>query len=170
MSSKTMDKVRLFKALQTERKRLEALLSEVTEAQMIQPGVEGNWSVKDLLAHIAVWDKRGTLWIKTAAEGKVPAIPEAGAVYHPKEWARLNQLTYQENRERALSEILQDFQTSYQQLLKQFQELKEADLSRSFQMGADVITIRDLIRWRYLHWQSHSKNLRAWRVVAVRVH
>lgn len=49
MSAKTMEKARLLKVLQAKRKRFEALISGLAEAEMMQPALDGNWSVNDLL-------------------------------------------------------------------------------------------------------------------------
>jgi hypothetical protein len=48
-----MPKVQLLDMIQTARADWEALLAGIPEAWMGEPGVAGEWSVKDVVAHIA---------------------------------------------------------------------------------------------------------------------
>ncbi|HEX6797826.1 MAG TPA: DinB family protein [Ktedonobacterales bacterium] len=49
---------RLVGLIDAERTRWHALLSEVGAARMEQPGVEGDWSVKELVAHLTFYERR----------------------------------------------------------------------------------------------------------------
>ncbi|MCW5879762.1 MAG: ClbS/DfsB family four-helix bundle protein, partial [Anaerolineae bacterium] len=101
-------KATLLEKLSIERSRLEDLLSQLTPTAMEQPGVDHEWSVKDILAHLAAWDCRGMDWIATAVGGERPAIPEAGKTWDDAD--ALNAATYLANRDRPLDEVLADFQ------------------------------------------------------------
>lgn len=50
-----MDRAGLLTLMQQEQTALENLLTTLDAAQMTQPGVYGELSVKDVLAHIAAW-------------------------------------------------------------------------------------------------------------------
>ena len=52
-----MTKTRLLDRLRTERAQWEALLTDIDEARMTQPGVEGEWSVKDIVAHVTFYER-----------------------------------------------------------------------------------------------------------------
>ena len=52
-----MNKSEWLDTLQTERAQWEALLVQVGEARMTQPGAAGEWSVKDVIAHVT-WFER----------------------------------------------------------------------------------------------------------------
>jgi hypothetical protein len=47
-------KTRIIMQLKAERKRLESNLATLTPAQMVESGVIGEWSVKDVLAHLCL--------------------------------------------------------------------------------------------------------------------
>ncbi len=47
-----MSKARLLENLRTKRAEWDAVLAEVPEAQMTEPGAAGKWSVKDVIAHL----------------------------------------------------------------------------------------------------------------------
>jgi len=52
-----MNKSEWLGTLQTERAQWDALVAEVGQARMTQPGAAGEWSVKDVIAHVT-WFER----------------------------------------------------------------------------------------------------------------
>ena len=55
--SETIDKSQLLDRTRRARAEWEALLAQVDDAHMVQTGVCGDWSVKDIIAHIT-WHER----------------------------------------------------------------------------------------------------------------
>ena len=53
MASKkhTSTKTEILSIIKRERENLESLLAGLTDAQLIEPGVEVDWSIKDILVH-----------------------------------------------------------------------------------------------------------------------
>ena len=49
------DKAALLAMIQAGYEQLEVLLATLSPEQMTIPGVNGSWSVKDNLAHLAAW-------------------------------------------------------------------------------------------------------------------
>src|SRR5437867_9147809 len=47
----------LLHSIQEERARLEATLARLTGEQILAPGADGPWSVKDILVHISYWER-----------------------------------------------------------------------------------------------------------------
>ncbi len=52
-----MDKATFINTLEQSRAEWEALLAQVDEERMLQPGAAGKWSVKDVIAHVT-WGER----------------------------------------------------------------------------------------------------------------
>jgi hypothetical protein len=50
----------------TDRRRLEQNLDKLSPEEMVQNGVVGEWSVKDLLAHLAAWEELYMGWLAAA--------------------------------------------------------------------------------------------------------
>ena len=48
----------LIQRIREERDRLRTLFGNLAEKDMLIPVEEGGWSVKDLIAHIVIWEKR----------------------------------------------------------------------------------------------------------------
>ena len=57
-----MTKSRLLEEIQIEHQRLQNTLAMVDEEQMLIPGVIDVWTIKDILAHITVWEQRMVRW------------------------------------------------------------------------------------------------------------
>lgn len=71
-----MSKAEILEKMQGERTRLEAVLAQLSPAQMVLPGVEVDWSVKDILAHIVAWEGFMCSRIAAARCGEVPSMPQ----------------------------------------------------------------------------------------------
>lgn len=120
----TPSKSELLNQIQAARAALEETLVQVEENQMLQPELENGWSVKDILAHIAGWEKRMVTWITQTLAGEIPQLPQ-----NDDEVNRLNEQSYQENRGRPLSEVLAEFRQTYSQALRLVEGLDEQDLA-----------------------------------------
>jgi hypothetical protein len=67
--SQPKTKANIVGKLQTERKRLDQNLARLSREAMLQPGVIGASSVKDILAHLADWEAHMPLWLEAARGG-----------------------------------------------------------------------------------------------------
>jgi len=119
-------KNQLLETIEIERKALEKFLTELSPAQMIQPGVVGEWSVKDVLAHLIEWEHMVLSWHSAGLQGKVPVTPAEG--FNWAQLPQLNQQIYEKYRTRALAEIQKEFKSSYKKMLSSIQGLSEEDL------------------------------------------
>jgi len=119
-------KNQLLETIEIERKALEKFLTELSPAQMIQPGVVGEWSVKDVLAHLIEWEHMVLNWHSAGLQGKVPVTPAEG--FNWAQLPQLNQQIYEKYRTRALAEIQKEFKSSYKKMLSSIQGLSEEDL------------------------------------------
>ena len=158
-----MNKKELIEQLQAERARIEALLAELSEEQVGAGGVQGDWSVKDVVAHLTTWERRGTEWIRSIVQGEEPQVPMPG--YSWRDLDRLNLETYQQNRLMPWRDVLAEFQQSFPLLMEQVQALGEEQLDETFQAewtGDQVVSARQIVAWRYLHYRSHGGHIQAW--------
>jgi hypothetical protein len=122
-----MDKAKLQEMILSDRAQLDELLATLSAAQMCQTTLENQWSVKDVLAHIAVWEKRCVGWIQAGLRGEKPDKPEAGYTWEVVD--KLNEKTFQENRERPLNDVQAAYRQAHQEMLAQVQALSEDDIT-----------------------------------------
>jgi hypothetical protein len=52
-----MNKEQFLQTLQTEQALWEAFLTSISVAQREQAGIYGTWSVKDVIGHVAAWER-----------------------------------------------------------------------------------------------------------------
>jgi hypothetical protein len=158
-----MNKQELIAQIQTARAWIEAMLAELSEEQIETEGVQGDWSVKDVIAHLTTWERRGTEWIRSIVQGEEPQVPLPGHSWQDLE--RLNQETYQQNRHRPWQDVLAEFQGAFPPLMEQLQALAEEQLDETFQAewtGGQVVTARQVVAWRYMHYRSHGRHIQDW--------
>lgn len=119
-------KAGLLEAIETERSALEQLLAELSPEQMIEPEIVGNWSVKDVLAHLLEWEEMVLMWHAAGLEGNVPVTPSEE--FNWGQLPQLNQQIFEKHHNRSLAIIQKDFQSSYKKIRKTIQGLSDEDL------------------------------------------
>ena len=122
-----MDKATLLDNISAGHEMLEKVLSPLNEAQMTAAGVNGDWSIKDVLVHITAWQHRLLAQMQAATRGEEPAI--YGLDITGEEMDRLNEQFYEENKTRPLNEVLGDFQSIHSQMLAAVQAMTGEDLT-----------------------------------------
>jgi hypothetical protein len=129
---------------------LEAHLSSIGELQMLQPGVNGDWTVKDLLAHITWWEQHLLRRLRT---GRDDLYQEGVSVQVSTDQA--NALMIAASRSRPLPEILDEFSASYKEVLAGIEALTEEDIAQA--------EIYEAIAWdTFRHYLEHTAMLQAW--------
>src|SRR5215467_713456 len=87
-------KALLLAELGASRAELESVLSHIPPERMTEPGACGSWSVKDVLAHLAVENDWLALQLERRARGEVPS---------PEELQRVEALGLADNQTRNTS-------------------------------------------------------------------
>jgi uncharacterized protein (TIGR03083 family) len=124
------DGAAIAERMREEHARLEALLTSFSDEELVQPGRFGEWSVKDMLAHITFWEQRLIAYVNGATESLVqPDEDEQAAI------DRINAGVLAANRARPLAEIRAAFDASYQQTLALAESLSAEDLANEALYG-----------------------------------
>ncbi len=124
--AKQTSKAQLLKDIIVERQRLEKTISALTYDDLIQVGVVGTWSVKDVLAHLTAWEKLFLDWYRAGVEGRPPSIKPVGR--SRKAIDALNKTIFDHNQSRGLDDIAAVFHTSYSELMKVVALIPEEEL------------------------------------------
>lgn len=124
--AKQISKDELLKDIRTARRRLEKNLSTLSAEDMIQPGVTGTWSVKDILAHLVAWERLLLDWYQAGVEGRAAVITPVGM--SQKSIDALNQQIYEKNQRRSLNDILTEFHISYQEIIALIEAIPEEEM------------------------------------------
>jgi tripeptide aminopeptidase len=121
-----MEKTELLKAIQTGRARLETAADGWTEARAVEPGTLGDWSARDILAHVIGWEKWLVEHLEPTARGEVPDFPESDLGDDDVEL--LNAQYTAAYRERSWQETLADFRRMRSTVLQFVEAIPEAAL------------------------------------------
>ncbi|HEX5505158.1 MAG TPA: maleylpyruvate isomerase N-terminal domain-containing protein [Thermomicrobiales bacterium] len=134
-----------------------ALLARVEPARLDEPGVAGDWSVKDLVAHVA--------WYEREMVGLARGRALAGSPLWEVEQDRRNALLRDEQRDRAPDAVLAEAREIHRQALAALDTLADDDLAdprRFAGMPADWAPWRVIADNTYEHYRAHMPALRAW--------
>ncbi len=108
-----MNKAELVHWLQTEQQQWEALLTQVGVERMEQPGVNGQWSMKDLVAHMTGWNRRLAAYMQAAQRGEPEPPPPWPA--HLQDGDEINAWIYEAYHGRPAQAVLDEARQTIQQ-------------------------------------------------------
>ena|SRR5215216_432991 len=113
-------KQQLLEQVQQEREQWEGLLAEIGLERMEVPGVTGDWTMKDTIAHMVTWWRREVGLIAAAQR-------DERALDHPpqSQVPIINEWIHRTNRDRPLAHVLRDAQDVWQQFAERLQALPE---------------------------------------------
>ena len=106
-----MGKADFLERVRNARADLNNAISGITEDQMSQDIVAGDWTVKDILGHLASWQTEAALGIERAARGEAVDTLISESV---DEW---NAARVGERRRLPLVDVIEEFNAAYDRLL-----------------------------------------------------
>ncbi len=119
-------KTQLLSELQDEQAAWEALLHTIDEERMTEPGVAGEWSIKDIVAHLTGWRQRTVSRFQAALHHQpVSATPWPAHLQTDDE---INVWMIVSNRDRSLATVLQENRAVFEQLAETLSAFPEAEL------------------------------------------
>jgi hypothetical protein len=118
-----MNKSDLLKWLQEEYRQWEAFLQQIGPARMDRPGVNGDWSMKDVVAHLTGWNRWLVVRLQAAQRSEAEPPPPWPANLQTED--EINAWIYQSHRERPVGEVLAESQEVFQQLLTAIESLPD---------------------------------------------
>lgn len=116
-----MTKAALLQTLRAHRDRWDALLDSVGADRMLEPGVTGRWSVKDVISHVTAYERWLVDWLTAAAQHKFPQP----SPLDDADIQRRNERVYQLSRALPLHEVTRDARATFGALLKSVEQLPE---------------------------------------------
>jgi len=158
-----MTKAELLEKIKTGNDQFVHLLSTLSADQIIQSGVVGNWSVKDIVAHIAVHEQRMLEWMDEKIRGGNPAAFQPYAM-PDVELAMVNEGIYQANRGRVWLDVLQDLENVQTRTLSFINTAQKEDLmtTQRFQLLEGEPLWMAVAANTYDHREEHGRDIRAW--------
>lgn len=152
-----MDRKMMMEKIRASRENWQAALASVPADRMEVPGVEGNWSVKDIICHVTWFEREMVNLLRTRAL-------EQGSPLWLLPRDERNQAIYEAEKDRPLASALDEAGQVYQAFLRELKQVSEADLHDPNQFGMPP----DWQPWQVLaeniweHYDDHTRDLRSW--------
>lgn len=144
------------------RAELEASFAGLSQETLTGPVTAGGWSIKDHLAHIAEWQRRGLAIIagKDHAEGfgLDREIFNQLADVHA-----INELLFQRHKDRPLGEVIEDFRTTHQRVEATIQSMTDEVLLRPLagEVSERFPRVVDVVNFNFArHDRAHIDDIR----------
>lgn len=114
-----MNKAEFASRIETACRDYETALATLDETQMIQPSTCGDWSVKDVIAHIT--------WYEREMVGMIRQRALLGSDLWNVSLEQRNAAIFEEYKDRLLADILSDVRTIHKSLMELIQGLSDDD-------------------------------------------
>jgi len=119
-------KAQLLEYSATNYEKLQAEIAKLTPEEITAPGTVGEWSVKDVLAHLYEWQQMVRSWYATGKRGENPITPSEK--YTWKEIPALNKEIYETYKDIPLQDIAEKFAASHQEILREIDSISDDEL------------------------------------------
>ncbi|MGE5378977.1 MAG: ClbS/DfsB family four-helix bundle protein [Bacteroidota bacterium] len=161
-----MNKSELINHLQAEYQNWEAFLDQIGSARMDLPGVNGDWSMKDIVAHLTGWNR----WLVARVRAALGGEPEP-----PPPWPsqlgsddEINAWIHEHYRNFSVQEVMEETDYGLQQLLVLMEGLPEDVRIEHVEPALHLVWIgeeRYPVSEFFDHFRDdHEADVRAWLV------
>ena len=147
-----MDKQQLLKRLEKAWAAIKESYAGLSDSQLMEPDVMGNWSVKDILAHVTTWEEEALKYLPLIITGgRPPRYIQYGGI------DAFNAQMTEQKQGLALSEVLKQLDETHRRLIDYIRSVPEEHFTRETRF-------RHRLRLdTYSHYPLHAKAIREWR-------
>lgn len=148
-----MKKTQLLNKLEQAWAALQASYAGLTDAQLTEPGVTGDWSVKEILAHVTTWEEEALKYLPLILEGSRP--PRYSVMYGGID--AFNAQMTEAKRRLPLVDILAQLAETHRRVVAYVEGAPDE------QFTTDTRFRRRVRLDTYGHYPVHTEAIRAWR-------
>jgi hypothetical protein len=125
----------------------------LSEAELLEPGVTGGWSVRDIIAHVTSWEEEALKYLPLIMKGGKP--PRYSVTYGGID--AFNRLMTERNKGLSLSEVIRQQEEVHRRLVALIENAPE-------ELFAGETRVRHRLRMdTYSHYPKHAEAIRKWR-------
>src|SRR5215471_17699971 len=148
-----MTRERLLRQLDKAWLAFKESYAGLADSQLLEPGVTGEWSVRDILAHITTWEEEALKHLPLILKGGRP--PRYSIKYGGID--AFNALTTKQKAGLALSDVLNQMDEIHSRLIDYVRGAPEEQFTRETRFR------RRLRLDTYSHYPNHAKATQKWR-------
>ncbi len=148
-----MDRRQLLRRLDKAWEAFKESYAGLSDSELMEPGVTGAWSVRDILAHVTTWEEEALTHLPLILKGGKP----------PRYYVRyggidaFNAQMTEQKRSFPLSEVLRQLDETHRHLIDFVQSAPEDQFIRETRF-------RHRLRLdTYSHYPKHAEAIRKWR-------
>ncbi len=156
-----MNKDEILDALEDERENFLEAVDGLSDEALLTPGVVGEWSVKDLLYHITMWEAELVKLLWQASQD----LPPSAVFFEDRSVDEVNAGWAAEGKVRDLDRAWDDFQAVRKQTIRRLGAFKDKDLNDP----ARYPWLKDHPLWEWIaensygHEKEHTAQIKDWR-------
>ena len=129
--------------------------SGLAEAQVDQPGVVGEWSIRDCLAHILAWNIWGQATLAALVRGESPPPPAEET---------MNSEAANKYRSLSVPDMQRELRRAHQVLVSQLACMTDEERAEAvYKFAERMISANDFVDGFIEHDLEHAAQIRAWR-------
>jgi len=148
-----VDRPQLLKRLDTAWEAFKASYAGLSDPRLLEPGVTGAWSVRDILAHVTTWEEEALKYLPLILEGGKP--PRYSVSYGGID--AFNARMTEQKSGLSLAEVLAQLDDTHHRLVGLIQSVPEDQFTRETRFR------RRLRLDTYSHYPQHAEAIRRWR-------
>ena len=148
-----MDRTQLLKRIDRAWKALQESYAGLSEAELLEPGVTDNWSVKDIIAHVTWWEEEALTHLPLILTGGRP--PRYSVTYGGID--AFNALKFEQHRDLPIATVLRQRDEMHRRLIDLVGQVPEDQIARETRFR------RRLRLDTYGHYPKHAEAIRTWR-------
>ena len=125
----------------------------LSDAQLTEPGVTGQWSVKDILGHVTTWEEEALHYLPLIGQGDKPPA-------YSKQYGGIDAFNAQmteQKRGLSLSDVLRQLDETHRRLIDYIERVPEEHFTQETRFR------RRLRLDTYSHYPKHARAIREWR-------
>jgi uncharacterized protein (TIGR03083 family) len=125
----------------------------LSDSQMMEPTVMGDWSVRDILAHITIWEEEALKYLPLILQGRRP--PRYKDLYGGID--AFNAQMVEQKRNLSLADVHRQLDETHRQLIEYIDNTPEEQFARETRYR------RRLRLDTYSHYPIHTQAIQEWR-------
>ncbi len=148
-----MDRRQLLKRLDKAWEAFKESYVGLSDSELMEPGVTGTWSVRDILAHVTTWEEEALTHLPLILDGGKP--PRYSVTYGGID--AFNAQMTEQKRDFSLPEVLRQLDDTHRRLIDFIESAPDDQFIRETRF-------RHRLRLdTYSHYPKHAEAIRKWR-------
>jgi len=161
--SKLQTKAELISQVESSRSELVQLLDGISVIDKCRARTCGEWSIKDVMAHITFWERSVSTWYQAGVEGKTVDAPAPGFGWDQID--QLNQSVYETHQADPLKAVQATFERSFAEVTTLINSMRETELFEKHQYAwlGEFILVELVLNNTVDHYREHHESILAWK-------